>query len=604
MIVLFREFCESVMVSKVHVSRRCGSPTRLRSRRSITFIFDRSQTVQCAMWSSIRSTSSTYATISTCRRYTASSVGRPRRPALRTSPFVPPGSWHSQCPGRLQRVAAFHSTPRRNGLPAFGPVVLAIFKSSAALEIARTAGRIALTFVPVILIKNRKSLYWLKKAEIHGIPTTEEKKAQLLKYIRKRTVLLHLLFFVPVFTFWLTIVASLERTPLTGRWRLIILSPEEEDEIASQLAGSGWYKAVHEILLEGGPFSLIPTTDWRYEWIRDTLRNLEAYIPVLEREGEIDYAWTQRGPDDDPLPPPAEYPLKPRPRGSELLWRFCERLCEREVPLPPHTSTGPPYSLLFVDKPEASNAFSYGFGPNGGGGIVVYSGFLDEILSSPPADGAVVTAPPEEKSWWSSIVDSLLGRRPPPSHPIPTREQTADLAVLLAHELAHLVLSHHLETLSSGTIIIPTLISIITDVVRTVLFPITMLFGPFVNDAVAQLGKVGSGELVKMGDYCTSMSQEVEADVVSARLLAHAGFDARHAVRFWEKRSEFGKSECGHADKDKDELSSTSTRMLPRQIMGSSHPMNQVRVERLRSELDRWEAERRAALQKSGTNET
>ncbi|KAF4596584.1 Mitochondrial and Outer Membrane Metalloprotease [Pleurotus pulmonarius] len=556
------------------------------------------------MWSSIRSTSSTYATISisTCRRYAAASVGRPRRPALRTSPFVPPDSWHSQCPGRLQRVAAFHSTPRRSGLPAFGPVLLAIFKSSAALEIARTAGRIALTFVPVILIKNRKSLYWLKKAEIHGIPTTEEKKAQLLKYIRKRTVLLHLLFFVPVFTFWLTIVASLERTPLTGRWRLIILSPEEEDEIASQLAGSGWYKAVHEILLEGGPFSLIPTTDWRYVWIRDTLRNLEAYIPVLEREGEIDYAWIQRGPDDDPLPPPAEYPLKPRPRGSELLWRFCERLCEREVPLPPHTSTGPPYSLLFVDKPEASNAFSYGFGPNGGGGIVVYSGFLDEILSSPPADGAVATALPEEKSWWSSIVDSLLGRRPPPSHPIPTPEQTADLAVLLAHELAHLVLSHHLETLSSGTIIIPTLISIITDVVRTVLFPITMLFGPFVNDAVAQLGKVGSGELVKMGDYCTSMSQEVEADVVSARLLAHAGFDARHAVRFWEKRSEFGKSECGHADKD--ELASTGPRMLPRQIMGSSHPMNQVRVERLRSELDRWEAERRAALQNMGTVET
>lgn len=189
------------------------------------------------MWSSIRSTSSTYATILTFRRYTAASVGRPRRPALRTSLFVPPDSWHSQCPGRLQRVAAFHSTPRRSGLPAFGPVLLAIFKvsrllnppnpqfrtkkpvyqSSAALEIARTAGRIALTFVPVILIKNRKSLYWLKKAEIHGIPTTEEKKAQLLKYVRKRTVLLHLLFFVPVFTFWLTIVASLERTPLTGR---------------------------------------------------------------------------------------------------------------------------------------------------------------------------------------------------------------------------------------------------------------------------------------------------------------------------------------------------------------------------------------------------
>ncbi|KAF9488981.1 hypothetical protein BDN71DRAFT_371959 [Pleurotus eryngii] len=601
MIVLFREFSE-LMVSKLHVFRRCGSPTRLRSCRSITLYSKgvRLYNVQCGR---------RFGPLPRHTRRSRLVGGTPHRRwadpdarlcARRRSCHQILGIRSVQAPGPGCRGWLLSTQHREGTHSQHSGLWYSPSSSSAALEVARTAGRIALTFVPVILIKNRKSLYWLKKAEIHGIPTTEEKKAQLLKYIRKRTVLLHLLFFVPVFTFWLTIVASLERTPLTGRWRLIILSPEEEDEIASQLAGSGWYKAVHEILLEGGPFSLISTTDWRYMWIRDTLRNLEAYIPVLEREGEIDYAWTQRGPNDDPLPPPAEYPLKPRPRGSELLWRFCERLCEREVP---QTSTGPPYSLLFVDKPEASNAFSYGFGPNGGGGIVVYSGFLDEILSSPLADGAVVTAPPEEKSWWSSIVDNLLGRRPPPSHPIPTREQTADLAVLLAHELAHLVLSHHLETLSSGTIIIPTLISIITDVVRTVLFPITMLFGPFVNDAVAQLGKVGSGELVKMGDYCTSMSQEVEADVVSARLLAHAGFDARHAVRFWEKRSEFGKSECGHADKDKVELSSASTRMLPRQIMGSSHPMNQVRVERLRSELDRWEAERRAALRKSGTNE-
>ncbi|KAK6971575.1 hypothetical protein R3P38DRAFT_3242175 [Favolaschia claudopus] len=38
------------------------------------------------------------------------------------------------------------------------------------------------------------------------------------------------------------------------------------------------------------------------------------------------------------------------------------------------------------------------------------------------------------------------------------------------------------------------------------------------NDAVAQLGKVGSGELDKVGEYCTSVKQEIEADVVSARL--------------------------------------------------------------------------------------
>ena len=45
-----------------------------------------------------------------------------------------------------------------------------------------------------------------------------------------------------------------------------------------------------------------------------------------------------------------------------------------------------------------------------------------------------------------------------------------------------------------------------------------MLFGPFVNDAVAQLGKVGSSELTKLGEYCTSVNQEIEADIESSPL--------------------------------------------------------------------------------------
>jgi hypothetical protein len=192
---------------------------------------------------------------------------------------------------------------------------------------------------------------------------------------------------------------------------------------------------------------------------------------------------------------------------------------------------------LVVDKPDASNAFSYGFGPDGGGGIVVYSGFLDEILARAPLENEVIPSPEPESSWWSSLVGGIFSPTPPPpTHPVPTPSQTAELAILLSHELAHLVLSHHLETLSSATIIIPGVMSIVSDVIRVVIFPVTMLFGyvsrfvsfrsdsfnsnfpsPFVNDAVAQLGKIGSGELEKVGEYCTSVKQEIEADVVSAR---------------------------------------------------------------------------------------
>ena len=257
---------------------------------------------------------------------------------------------------------------------------------------------------------------------------------------------------------------------------------------------------------------MIPYHDWRYQWVQDTLRQLENAIPILQKEQFLEPEWLKRGPQDSPLPPPAEYPLRPRPRASEYLRAWCEIQCSRKVQPAPHAIPGPPYSLVVVDKPEASNAFSYGFGPDGGGGVVVYSGFLDNVLSRTPS----TPSPPAPSPWFSSLFGP--SRQPPP-RPVPTPEQTSELAILLAHELAHLILSHHLETLSSATIILPGVLSIVTDTIRAFLFPITMIFGPFVNDAVAQLGKVGSMELSKNAEYCTSTKQEMEADIVSARLL-------------------------------------------------------------------------------------
>jgi len=410
--------------------------------------------------------------------------------------------------------SSFHSTPRNQGGPLI-PLLATVLKASTSLEFARTAARIAMSLMPVILIKNYKSRRHLQHAALHGVPASEESKTMVMKRIRNRTIVFHVLLFIPITLFWATIIASLERTPLTGRWRMIILSPEEEDEIAAQLAGPGWYQAVGEILSQDGPNQLIPINDWRYAWVRDTLRRLETTIPVLKNEGELDPEWLERGPNDIPLPPPAKYPLRPRPRASEYLRWFCEMICDRNVQPVPHAIPGPPYSLLVVERPGASNAFSYGFGPDGGGGVVVYSGFLDDILSRTP----FTSSAPDKTSWWSSLLGSIFPSSPQPArHPTPTAEQTSELAILLAHELAHLVLSHHLETLSSATVIVPGVISIVADVVRVVIFPLTMMFGPFVNDAVAQLGKVGSGELIKVGEYCTSMKQEIEADVVSARL--------------------------------------------------------------------------------------
>jgi len=219
------------------------------------------------------------------------------------------------------------------------------------------------------------------------------------------------------------------------------------------------------------------------------------------------------------MPPPTEYPLRPRPRASEYIHQFaCWRGSKRPASVLPHSIPGPPHSLIVVDQPGTSNAFSYGFGPSGAGGIVVYSGFLDDVLATTPM--AVPTAGSvDDQPWFSWLFGGLFSRpRPTSLRPTPTPEQTSELAILLAHELSHLVLAHHLESLSSATVIVPGTISILTDFVRVLLFPVTMIFGPFVNDALAQLGKMGSVELSKAGAYCTNnVIQEIEADIVSAR---------------------------------------------------------------------------------------
>lgn len=467
-----------------------------------------------------------------------------------------------------------------------------------------------MTFIPVILIGNFKSRRKIRHAALHGVPTSEEKVNKLLKKIRVGTVLLNSLFLVPFTLFWATVFASLEQTPLTGRyvsvscwflfcvlrmafrWRMIILSPDEEDEISAQLVGQGWYRAVDDILAQDGPPKYISSSDWRYAWASETLRKLEATIPILLRESEMCTDWTERGDDDPPMPPPTQYPLTTRPRASETLHRMCEEVCNKRKnpnwkPEPvQNTFVGPPYALLLVDKPDAANAFSYGFGPDGGGGIVVYSGFLDEIFSKYPLQSEAPSVE-KNKSWWSLLLGNLLSSTSTPvARPQPTPEQTTELAILLAHELSHLILSHHLESLSSTTIVVPGIFSIASDIVRMLIFPITMIFGPFVNDAVAQLGKVGSGELTKLGLHCTSWKQEIEADVVSARLLAHAGFDAREAVKFWAERAPVG---CSSPAKDRQGNS-------VQRIRGESHPLNEVRVAKFKEELQRWKNERDAVL--------
>jgi hypothetical protein len=96
------------------------------------------------------------------------------------------------------------------------------------LEVIRTAGRVALTFIPVLLVKNHASRKILKRIEMvkkesgdstlpRPVKEFVAKQGKVLKSIRRRTILFHALVFTPFVLFWVAVIASLERTPLTGR---------------------------------------------------------------------------------------------------------------------------------------------------------------------------------------------------------------------------------------------------------------------------------------------------------------------------------------------------------------------------------------------------
>ena len=78
-------------------------------------------------------------------------------------------------------------------------------------------------------------------------------------------------------------------------------------------------------------------------------------------------------------------------------------------------------------------------------------------------------------------------------------------------------------------------------------------------------------------------------------------------MQFWEDRVEgFQASECVASaafDRAAEHRENRSQRAFTLRIMGSGHPVNDVRVEKLREELGRWRTERERVLIKLHTKQ-
>lgn len=158
-------------------------------------------------------------------------------------------------------------------------------------------------------------------------------------------------------------------------------------------------------------------------------------------------------------------------------------------------------------------------------------------------------------------------------------------------------------------------------VLRTLLYPLTAILGPFINDAVGRSlsegAKGGFGLLGSAANSCESRKLESEADLVALRyallpsasllcrtysrfalsLLAGSGIDPRFALDFWEDRLSTSPGSSSNAPaatplpSSVHQHSKTSTEPSTGMLDGymRTHPVDRERLDKIRDELKSWE---------------
>jgi len=500
-----------------------------------------------------------------------------------------------------------------------------LLKSSTALHWINLLFRVSVSFIPLSL----KRASWARKARLAQLATGAAVAtpywATVFKIICRGALALPFVLLVAV------LLVAIERTPITGRLRLLLLNQVEEQDIVNKVLEIGaidstfgqqltapssnistgsrdWLSIMRTVLGEenapegtllGG--KVLPPSDWRTHLVEQVLSKLEHGIPALNFDKTVSTLTIE--------PPPLSYPLHNSARCSHLQ---------------------PRNAVLVIERPE-SNAFSFGFygavDEPQPGVIIVFTGAINEIMTSgidasPKKTHSVHTSSQtlshegvQEPSWLRSFFGSLLSPAPiqdnrsrPATAPM-THEQEEALAVLVAHELAHLVLSHTIESYANTALLWPQLEKLGWDMLRVFIYPVTAILGPFVQDAISATVKVGieesaegRGLLPALTSSCESKKMEFEADTVALRLLANAGIDPRSAIQFWEERlfhqdhsnAHFGHEQVHHAH-------TPHVRSEVRQMHEvhcendaethtfiKTHPADQERIAAIKKELAKW----------------
>ncbi|KAF9287250.1 hypothetical protein BGZ88_008699 [Linnemannia elongata] len=390
-----------------------------------------------------------------------------------------------QLPHLQQHASRFH-TSRTNQVPLpILPAAIFTLKTPVTALVLRMISRVSLTLLPLSAKQSPK-------------------------------VILTLVLIPPV-CFGLVIFAGLEAAPNTGRWRFLFTNEEEELEMLQDEIPQ-FLNSIATIQDEGDP---------RVQLVKHILQNLlsssieqdgstlrtgiveklekrhaeaQERLKVLQQQQQQQVALPGDSPEStitlpitntivstqSPFIPTTGTILPPTPQVLQAE--------EEDPELKEMTFDERPFQI-FVAEDDAINAFSLG-PPRL---IFINSGLMD----------------------WLENDEDLI-------------------AAVVAHELAHVIQRHTMETHGRETVML-----FLADLVRSALWTVSIPLGPWFNSWVDEttnnlLHFTASGPL--------HQTIEVEADTVSLTLMALAGYDPMHAVRLWEQWADKDQREMDEED--------------------------------------------------------
>ncbi|KAF9904590.1 hypothetical protein EC991_002579 [Linnemannia zychae] len=320
---------------------------------------------------------------------------------------------------------------------------------------------------------------------------------------------------IPPVCFGLVIFAGLEAAPNTGRWRFLFTNEEEEldmlqEEIPQFLSSIATIEDENDPRVQLVKHILKNLLSSSIEQDGSTLRtgiveklekrHVEAQEKLKLLQQQHQEAAAAGGPQDSTAAVPntkaivsTQAPFIPTVSSSSPATQAIES--EEEDPdLKVMTFDERPFQI-FVAQDDAINAFSLG-PPRL---IFINSGLMD----------------------WLENDEDLI-------------------AAVVAHELAHVIQRHTMETHGRETVML-----FLADLLRSALWTVSIPLGPWFNSWVDDttnnlLHFTASGPL--------HQTIEVEADTVSLTLMALAGYDPMHAVRLWEQWADKDQREMDEED--------------------------------------------------------